>query len=158
MAAKNTTPTVFDRIQSGELISIPAAMKQLDITSAGAFQAALKSHDYLKAAIVEKTDLHKRLIEAAAVERYMNERGNRGGSRDGSKWYNIRVTDEQAEELRAQGFEIVKPTDRAKKAAGTNGVNAEPVSTDAEPVGSHYLEGDDDESGEDDFFMVSDEG
>jgi len=151
MAAKNTNPTVFDRIQSGDLISIPEAMKRLEITSAGAFQAALKAHDYLKSAIVEKTDLHKRLIEAAAVQRYMDERGNRGGSRDGNKWYNIRITDEQAETLRAQGFEIVKPTDRAKKAAESNGVHPaeiKVVSTDAEPVGSHYLEGDDDEGDE----------
>lgn len=156
MATKNTTPTVFDRIQSGELISIPAAMKKLDISSAGAFQAALKSHDYLKAAIVEKTDLHKRLIAAAAVEQYMAERGTRGGSRDGNKWYSIRITDEQAEALRAQGFEVVKPTDRAKKAAESNGVDAVPtddpntflVVEELEPAESRYLDGDDDESDE----------
>lgn len=117
MPAKNQT--VFDRIQSGDLISIKEAMKRLEIKSAGAFQAALKSHDYLRAAIVEKTDLHPRLIEAGAVERYRTTRGSTGGSRDGAKWYHVRVTDDQAAQLREAGYEIVKPTDRVK--ASTNG-------------------------------------
>lgn len=152
MATKNATPTVFDRISSGELISIPAAMKRLEITSAGAFQAALKSHEYLKAAIVEKTDIHKRLIESAAVEKYFAERGTRG-SRDGNKWYSARVSDDLADALRngdwdkvaelaPNGIEIVKPTDRAKKAA-ENGVESADVVSE-----SHYLEGDDDNDDE----------
>ncbi len=131
MASKNAVQSVKERWVSGELLTTQEAVEQLGYSGAeegkgrGAFLAAVKSHDYLKAGKVEKTSaVPFTLWEKSAIDRYAAERGSHGGSRDGLKWFHIRLDDEAAEMLRGQGYEVVKPTDRGKVAkVESNGVN-----------------------------------
>lgn len=111
-----------------ELISIKAAMGLLGLTSTGAFGAAIKSHSFLKDAIVPPTDEYKRRIWRSAVERYINERGERGGPRDGAKWYTARLSDDEAVRLSAVASDLFgrdvkfeRPSKRTKAVEG-NGV------------------------------------
>jgi hypothetical protein len=132
---------------SEDLMPVKVAMKKLEIASGGAFTAALKNHPYLGGAIVEKDDTYQRRIARAAVERYEAERGQRGGSRDGAKWFSARLTDAQAADLsriasERFGVEITfeQPAVRAariaaaKAAAETNGVESVEDAEDAESV------------------------
>jgi hypothetical protein len=118
MSAKNTQsqPQV-------EYVSKRKAMEMLGITSEGAYSAACKTHSYLKP-IRERhpeTDSMWSKVSIEAIERYIAERGNRGGSRDGLKWYNLRLSDAEAVELAAwasdrfgRTVEAVKPANRSK--------------------------------------------
>lgn len=135
MAARNTT---VQQPTEDRLISIKAAMDLLGITSAGAFAAAVKSHDFLKAGIVPATDEFKRRIHLSAVNQYIETRGEHGGSRDGAKWFTVRLSNDEAERLMAvasdlfgREVEFVQPSKRVKAVkAETNGVEVEADETD----------------------------
>lgn len=118
------------RYTKDELITKKTAMDLIGLSSTGAFGAAKKAHNNLIGnAEVKPIDEFVTRYARAAVEQYIAERGERGATRDGLKWFMIRVDEASAEALRQQGYEVVKPTDRAKAklavaaSAATNGAN-----------------------------------
>jgi hypothetical protein len=149
MASKNTNnQTTAQRFAAGELLTTPQAIEMLGYAGAdkgkgqGAFLAAVKSHDYLRAAKVEKTSAFPlTLWEKDAILRYADERKSGGGqSRDGAKWYSERFTDDEAARLSQVASDLFgrtivfeQPAKRAariaeaKAANATNGVNAPTV-------------------------------